>query len=502
MRSRLRILLVDSDSNDRALAALVLRRELPDVEVEEAGDAMVLAERLPRGGYAAVVTEYRLAWGDGLQILESVNSLAPDCPVVFLASGGSEAVVAEGLRRGLSAYLVKDSAGYLELPATVRRLVERSDESRGSREASASYHRLTEELSLGTFAAGSDGRLNRTSIVTARILGYEKPEVLLGQSLADFLSDETVQAQVLATMARGRAVRDLEAGVRRPGGDFAWVRLSAWPVVDAAAGTIHYEGAIEDISGRRQTERELSERAAVLGRSNEELQQFAYVISHDLQEPLQLIARYARLLTNHGAIAADEDGKRYLSHLLQCTDRMQAMINDVLAYARVDTQAQPFTPVDFAEAVKKALANLNTAVEESGGQVTWERLPVLAADEAQMVQLFQNLIGNALKFRRETPQIRVFAVEEAKSCTFAVADNGIGIPGEQLERIFGMFQRLHTATEYPGTGIGLAICKKIVERHGGRIWVVSERGQGSTFCFTIPKNLGPASWAGAAEPRG
>jgi len=500
MNNRLRVLLVDSDPNDRALAALVLRRELSEFDVEEAGDALVLAARLPRGGYAVVVTEYRLAWGDGLQVLESVKSLDPDCPVVLFASAGSEAVAAEGLRRGLAAYLVKGSAGYLELPAAVRRVVERSAELRASREASASYQRLTEELALGTFTAGTDGRLSRASPPMARILGFEKPDLVVGQNLADFLSDETLQAQVLASMARGREVRDLEAGVRRPGGDLAWVSLTAWPVVDAAAGVIRYEGAVQDISGRRQAERELSERATVLGRSNEELQQFAYVISHDLQEPLQLISRYGRLLANHGATAADEDASRYLAHLLQCTDQMQGMINDVLAYARVDTQAKPFAPVDFVEVVTKAMANLKAAVDESGGQVGWERLPVLAADEAQMVQLFQNLIGNALKFRRGTPQVRVFAVEEAKRCTFAVADNGIGIPQEHLERIFGMFQRLHTAAEYPGTGIGLAICKRIVERHGGRIWAVSEPGQGSTFCFTIPENLAQTGWIGAPEP--
>jgi PAS domain S-box-containing protein len=502
MNDRHRVLLVDSDPNDRALAALVLRRELTEFEIEEAGNALVLAERLPRGGYAAVVTEYRLAWGDGLQVLESVASLDPECPVVLFASAGSEEVAAEGVKRGLSAYLVKGSAGYLELPGTVRRVVERSLELRGAREESLSYRRLTEELALGTFAASRDGRLSRASRELGRILGFEKPESVLGRSLAEFLSDETLQAQVLASMARGREVRELEAGIRRPGGDLAWVSLSAWPVVDTVAGVIRYEGAIQDISGRRKAERELSERAAVLGRSNEELQQFAYVISHDLQEPLQLIARYARLLADHGTVAADADAGRYLTHLLQCADQMQAMINDVLAYARVETQGKPFAPVDFGEVVTKAMANLKAAVDECSGQVNWERLPVLAADSAQMVQLFQNLIGNALKFRRGQPQVRVFAVEEAKRCTFAVADNGIGIPQEHLDRIFGMFQRLHTAAEYPGTGIGLAICKRIVERHGGRIWAVSEPGQGSTFCFTIPKTLSPAPWTGTAEPKG
>ena len=496
-----RILLVDGDPDDRGLAALVLRRELEGVEIEEVSDPMILAARLPRGGYAAVVTEYQLPWGDGLQVLESVRSVCPDCPVVLFAAAGSESVAAEGLRKGLAGYLAKGSAGYLALPSVVRQAIERAQDLRASRETSASYHRLTEELALGTFAASADGRLSWVNPAMARILGSDDPEAVLGRSLADFLSDEVVQAQVLASMARGRAVRDLEASLHRPGGALAWARITAWPVVDAATGGIAYEGAVEDVSGRRQAERELAERAAALGRSNVELQQFAYVISHDLQEPLQLVARYARLLAESGSAMSDEEAKRHLGSLIQCTDRMQAMIDDVLAYARVDTQANPFAPVDFAEVVKRALANLNAAVEESGAQVNWERLPVLAADGSQMVQLFQNLIGNAIKFRREKPLVKIYALEEGNRCTFAVADNGIGIVPEHLDRIFGMFQRLHTASEYPGTGIGLAICKRIVERHGGRIWAVSQPGQGSTFCFTMPRNLGQAGWGSAQEPK-
>ena len=502
MNSRPRVLLVDSNSDDRALAALLLRRELPDVDVEEVGDGMALADRLPLGGFAAIVTEYRLDWGDGLQVLDTVRSVAPECPVVFFASAGNEAVVAQGLRQGLSAYVVKGSAGYLELPAAVRRAIERNAEMRSSREVLALFSRLTDELSLGTFAVLPDGRVTAANEALARILDAENAEAVVGRNLVELISDQTLQAQVLAAMARGRPVRGLEAGVRRAGGEAAWVRLALWPVVEPGQGLVRFEGALEDITGHRKAERELSERAAALGRSNVDLQQFAYVISHDLQEPLQLIARYAKLLSGNGSGTAPPDARRYLTNLVQCTDRMQAMINDVLAYSRVDTQGRPFTQVDFSETVQQAVANLRAAIEQSGAVVNWDRLPVLAADGAQMTQLFQNLIGNAIKFRRETPQIRVYAVEEPERCTFAVADNGIGISPDHLERVFGMFQRLHTAAEYPGTGIGLAICKRIVERHGGRIWAASEVGRGSTFCFTIPKSLTRVAPAGALETKG
>ncbi|MDD5562651.1 MAG: ATP-binding protein [Thermoanaerobaculaceae bacterium] len=502
MNVRPRVLLVDSNSDDRALAALVLRRELPDVEVEEVADGMVLADRLPAGGFAAVVTEYRLDWGDGLQVLETVRSLAPDCPVVFFASEGSESVAAHGLRNGLSAYVVKGSAGYVELPAAVRRVIERHTEQRASREGLALFQRLTEELALGTFVAVADGRLTAANLAFARVLGFESEDALVGRNLAEFLSDAALQAQVLASLSRGRTLRDLEAGVRRNDGGLAWVRMALWPVVDPVQGVVRFEGAVEDITGHRKAERELSERAAALGRSNVDLQQFAYVISHDLQEPLQLISRYARLLASNGAGAAGGDSKRYVTNMVQCADRMQVMINDVLAYSRVDTQGRPFKTVDFAELVQQAIGNLKAAIDETGAQVSWDLLPVLAVDGAQMVQLFQNLIGNALKFRRERPAVRIYAVEDSDRVTFAVADNGIGISAEHLERIFGMFQRLHTAAEYPGTGIGLAICKRIVERHGGRIWAVSEVGRGSTFCFTIPRVLKPVSGGVAPETKG
>ncbi len=501
MNARPRVLLVDSNSDDRALAALVLRRELPDVEVEEVADGMVLADRLPVGGFAAVVTEYRLEWGDGLQVLETVKSLAPDCPVVFFASEGSESIAAHGLRHGLSAYVVKGSAGYVELPAAVRRVIERNAEHRASREGLALFQRLTEELALGTFSAVADGRLTAANHALAAILGVESEEALVGRNIAEFLSDAALQAQVLASLSRGRTLRDLEAGVRRTDGGMAWVRMALWPVVDPAQGVVRFEGAVEDITGHRKAERELSERAAALGRSNVDLQQFAYVISHDLQEPLQLISRYARLLASNGA-GAGGDSKRYVTNMVQCADRMQVMINDVLAYSRVDTQGRPFQPVDFAGVVQQAIANLKAGIDETGAQVSWDLLPVLAVDGAQMVQLFQNLIGNALKFRRERPAVRIYAVEDADRVTFAVADNGIGISPDHLERIFGMFQRLHTAAEYPGTGIGLAICKRIVERHGGRIWAVSEVGRGSTFCFTIPRVPKPASGGVALEAKG
>ena len=495
MSDRYRVLVVDSNLDDRALSVFLLTKALGDAEIVEVPNALVFAERLPRGDFAAVVTEYRLDWGDGFQVLDTVRSLHPECPVVFFTSAGSEAVAAEGSRRGLAGYVIKGSAGFLELPATVTRVVSRSVALRSLEEATRNFDRLTDELTLGTFTASQAGVVIEASPALARILAAGGRDALVGKLIAASFHNPGVRQQIADAFARGEAARGLEAEGRRADGSTVWLRLSAWPVADV--GGFRYDGVVEDISVRRRSERELAERAAALGRSSNELQEVAYAISHDLQEPLQLIARYVRLVAKS---ATGKDTERYTATILQCAERMQAMIDDILAFARVGTRGKPFGPVDFGEALRKASANLKAAIEESGGEVTSEAMPTLSADGAQIIQLFQNLIGNALKFRRGGPHIKVLAIDEGEVWTFAVADDGIGIDPQHLERIFGMFQRLHTANEYPGTGIGLAICKRIVERHGGRIWAVSEPGNGSTFFFTIPKQIAQAPASGARTP--
>lgn len=492
MSGRYRVLVVDSNPDDRALSVFLLTRALNDAEVVEVPNALVFTERLSRGDFGAVVTEYRLDWGEGFQVLEAVRSLHPSCPVVFFTSAGSEAIAAEGFRRGLAGYVTKGSAGFLELPATVTRVVSGSATLRSLEEASRNHHRLIDELTLGTFAASQSGVVTDASPALARILAAPGKEEIVGKPLTTYLHDPGVRQRVADTIARGEAIRGFEAEGRRADGSSVWLRLSAWLVADGSS--FRYHGVVEDISGRRRAERELAERAATLGRSSNELQEVAYAISHDLQEPLQLIARYVRLL---GRTATGKETDRYTATILQCTGRMQAMIDDILAFARVGTRGKLFSPVEFGEALKKAIANLKAAIEESGGDVTCEAMPTLAADGAQIVQVFQNLVSNALKFRRGEPHIEVSATDEGEVWTFSVADDGIGIDPQNLERVFGMFQRLHTTSEYPGTGIGLAICKRIVERHGGRIWAVSEPRNGSTFFFTIPKHLGQALASGA-----
>jgi PAS domain S-box-containing protein len=242
-----------------------------------------------------------------------------------------------------------------------------------------------------------------------------------------------------------------------------------------------------DITSRVRAEKALRDRTEALERSNRELEQFAYVASHDLQEPLRMVASYTQLLAKRYKGKLDADADEFIAYAVDGATRMQALINDLLTYSRVGTRGKDFKPTNSEAVLERTLKNLQNAVEESGAKVTYDTLPTLMADDMQLGQLFQNLIGNALRFHgEEPPRIHVSAQKNENQWVFSVHDNGIGIDPEFTERIFIIFQRLHKRREYPGTGIGLAICKKIVERHGGRIWVESKPEKGSTFYFTIP----------------
>jgi light-regulated signal transduction histidine kinase (bacteriophytochrome) len=285
--------------------------------------------------------------------------------------------------------------------------------------------------------------------------------------------------------------------VRKDGTRF-WANVIITALYDQNGQLCGFGKVTRDLTERKQAEetmrqlnasleQRVAERTAELRRSLEEVEQFAYVASHDLQEPLRMVTSFVQLLAQRYQNKFDAEAQQFISYAVEGAQRMKALIDDVLAYSRIGTQRKPYDAVDCNIVLKRTLHDLQSRIAASSAVVHADSLPLVLGDEFQVGQLFQNLLSNALKFRNEeSPWVHISAKRDGGQWVFAICDKGIGIESQYFERIFQMFQRLHTRQEYPGTGVGLAICKKIVEQHGGRIWVESELGKGATFLFTLP----------------
>jgi PAS domain S-box-containing protein len=350
----------------------------------------------------------------------------------------------------------------------------------------------------GIYGISADGRTTFVNPAAARICGYEPNELLdkaqhelIHHTRADGTPYPREQCPIYLTLTDGITHRiDNEVFWRKDGISFP-VEYSSTPIRSPDGAILGAVVVFSDITQRKLIEQTLTEQASELKRSNEELGQFAYVASHDLQEPLRMVASYTQLLSRRYKGKLDQAADEFIHYAVDGAQRMQTLINDLLQYSRVGTRAKPFEPTDFNKVLQIALINLKVAIDESGAKVNIPpQLPTIIVDNSQMTQLFQNLIGNGIKFHRpDVPP--VIDITVARNATddgwqFTVRDNGIGIAPEHHDRIFIIFQRLHTREQYAGTGIGLAVCRKIVDRHGGKLTVQSEPNQGATFSFSLP----------------
>ncbi|TAM55921.1 MAG: PAS domain S-box protein [Paraburkholderia sp.] len=338
----------------------------------------------------------------------------------------------------------------------------------------------------------SGGKIALVNTQTERLFGYTRGE-LIGKPI-EMLLPERFRATHIgdrkAFFARSSARamgsgREL-FGLRRDGTEFP-VEIGLNPM-ETSEG-VFVLSSIADVTERKRAERQIRQRTEELARSNRDLEQFAYVASHDLQEPLRAVAGPLQLLQRRYQGQLDARADEFIGHAVDGATRMQTLIDDLLSYSRVGRLEDPKQPVPAEQALELALKNLAFVIEEAGAEITHEALPVVQAISSQLALLFQNLIGNAIKFRSKDRAllIRVRAESIGDEWQFSVTDNGIGISEQYFERIFVIFQRLHTRREYPGTGLGLALCKRIVEHHGGKIWVESTPGDGAAFSFTIPR---------------
>src|SRR3989338_1717532 len=338
----------------------------------------------------------------------------------------------------------------------------------------------------GIIITDTHGNIEWVNNTFSLLTGHAKAEAQ-GKHLGFLFSGEQDIYESLCPKLNEVNHHEVETRMRRKDGDEFPVELTLSAVRGDADMITHHVLEFSDITELCHAREELTQRTRELSRSNQELEQFAYVASHDLQEPLRMIASYTQLIAQRYRGKLDADADEFIGYSVDGATRMQAIINDLLKLSRVGTHNTVFTRVNAQAELDRALANLRLVIEDSGASIVCDPLPSLNADESQLTQLFQNLIGNALKFRgSNSPCIQIGAEHQGEEWVFHVRDNGIGIVPEHSERIFLMFQRLHGKKEYPGTGIGLTICKKIIEHHVGRIWVESEQGKGSTFYFTIP----------------
>jgi len=338
--------------------------------------------------------------------------------------------------------------------------------------------------------AGADGRIVLANRRAEELFGYGAGG-LVGRSVEDLVPARYRQAHAAHRAGYHHRPQVRLMGERRE----LWALRADGSEFPAEISLSPLDGgrlvvsAVRDVSERRRIQEALERRTRELARSNAELEQFAYVASHDLQEPLRMVASYAQLLERRYGDRLDEDAREFIRYMVEGARRMRDLINDLLDYSRVGRRGRPFAPVSLETVLEEVLAALEPAITETEARITCGPLPELRADEAQMRQLFQNLLSNAIKFRgEEPPRVHVGARREGALWHITVEDNGIGIDPQYAERIFLLFQRLHTQREYPGTGIGLAICKKIVERHGGRIWVDTDRRRGAAFHLVLPES--------------
>ena len=410
-----------------------------------------------------------------------------------------------GRRRDGSEFPVEIMLSPLESPdgilvtAAIRDISVRKEAERHLARLEGRYRGLLEAAPDAMVLVNHSGEIVLVNAQAKKQFGYS-PGDLLGQHVKKIIPEgfterliaDVLQSADCAPTPQVRAGIEL-IGRHKDGSDFP-IEIMLGPLKSTEG--ILLTVAIRDITTRKKAETLLLRTVQELNRSNEELEQFAYIASHDLQEPLRMVASYTQLLSKRYKGKLDSDADEFIAFAVDGANRMQRLIRDLLAYSRVGTKGKDFGNISSEEALEQATTNLRGAIEESGALVTHDPLPTVLADEGQLVQLFQNLVGNAIKYRNPgVPQIHISSAKsDGKSgetkWSFSVKDNGLGIESKYFEKIFGLFQRLHKREEFAGTGIGLAICKKIVERHGGSISVESQPGQGSTFRFALAGSKG------------
>jgi PAS domain S-box-containing protein len=485
----LRALVLEDDPLDAELMVERLRQAGYYIEFDLVGSSGSFREFLQTGKYDIILADYNLRTWNALDALEILKQSRKNVPFIVVTGALGDEKAADCIKQGAVDYVLKDWLG--RLPEAIRRALEEKtlrDEKVRVEELNRHLAAIVESSDDAIIGEDLDCTVVSWNAGAEKVYGYSATEAI-GQPISILVANEHAEeaVNILERIKRGGSVTRYETAQRRKDGQRVFVTVSVSPIKDREGHVVGASTIARDITKRKRAEEALALKVQELARSNADLEQFAYVASHDLQEPLRTVASFTQLLQKRYQGKLDRNADEFIAFIVEGATRMMGLINDLLSYSRVGTRGRDFAPTDCAAVFKEAVANLGAAIEESGALVTRGPLPTVVADGGQLVLLLQNLIGNAIKFHsNSSPRVHVAAERREQDWAFSVEDNGIGIDPQYAQRIFEVFQRLHSRADYPGTGIGLAICKKIVERHRGRIWVRSRLGEGATFYFTIP----------------
>ena len=477
------ILIVDDDPKLRKTLFDILKAKGYVPQVVPGGTEAL--EKIKEKKPVVALIDLRMSGMSGIELMEMVRSQSPTTACIVLTGYASRETAIEAVNLGAYSYIEKPY-DVEQLLLTIQRAIEKQRADEELQRLKDFHESIVQSMTEGIVVEDANGNINFVNRAGSALLGCS-PIELVGKKWKDIIPPAQ-RAVIKATderRERGEIAR-YEVKMKRQNGSSVIALVTSSPRYehDGFTGTLT---VLTNITERVRAEEALAKKAIELAQSNAELEQFAYVASHDLQEPLRMVTSYLQLLEQRYKGKYDADADEFINFAVDGAKRMKRLIDDLLAFSRVGTRGKELVATDCEVVLKQTLTNLQLAIEESDAAITHDPLPTVLADEVQLEQLFRNLIGNAIKFRsRAQPEIHIEAERQNGDWCLSVRDNGIGIDPQYSDRIFIIFQRLHTREEYPGTGIGLAICKRIVERHSGRIWVESEAGKGATFFFTIP----------------
>jgi PAS domain S-box-containing protein len=501
-----KILVVDDrPANLLAMRTVLARAHAQLIEAGNGNDALALCLDHE---FALILLDVDMPGMDGYELAELLRGepRTAQVPLIFVTASYSDELhrrrgygvgAVEYIQKPVDDFILRSKVGvFLDLYLTRKGLeaeLARSEATAASlmdsetrlRASEQKFRNLVENIADMIWETDSAGRFTYVSPRSQDLLGIA-PEALLGQPLGSLCQPEESWRINVALLGGNHR---LELTLLTAAGNRIHTECSVVPVQDAAGTLTGHRGITRNVSARKRVQTELARKTAELERSNSDLEQFAYVASHDLREPLRMVNSFLGLLERRIADKLDDESREFIDFAKEGAKRMDHLILDLLEYSRIGRNALPDQPVSLAHALDTALTNLTITIAESGAEVaTPAEMPSLCVDDVEFVRLFQNLIANAIKYHHpdRPPRIKVSAQRTEEGWEFAVSDNGLGIEPQYFDRIFQIFQRLHTRGEADGTGIGLAVCKRVVNRYRGRIWVESQPGEGSCFCFTIP----------------